>query len=47
MRVFGFTGGSHALAGGLAAALALLEPDAVFDDMRLLPSLVTAHGKGR
>jgi beta-phosphoglucomutase-like phosphatase (HAD superfamily) len=47
MRVFGFTGGSHALAGGLAAALALLEPDAVFDDMRLLPSLVAASGKGR
>jgi HAD superfamily hydrolase (TIGR01509 family) len=47
MRVFGFTGGSHALAGGLAAALALLEPDAVFDDMRLLPSLVTALDKGR
>jgi HAD superfamily hydrolase (TIGR01509 family) len=47
MRVFGFTGGSHALAGGLAAALALLEPDAVFDDMRLLPSLVSALGKGR
>ncbi|MDN5929425.1 MAG: HAD family hydrolase [Hyphomicrobiales bacterium] len=47
MRVFGFTGGSHALAGGLAAALALLEPDAVFDDMRLLPSLVAAPGTGR
>jgi HAD superfamily hydrolase (TIGR01509 family) len=47
MRVFGFTGGSHALAGGLAASLALLEPDAVFDDMRLLPSLVAASGKER
>jgi HAD superfamily hydrolase (TIGR01509 family) len=47
MRVFGFTGGSHALAGGLATALALLEPDAVFDDMRRLPSLVTALGAGR
>jgi len=46
MRVFGFTGGSHALAGGLTAALALLEPDAIFDDMRLLPSLLTALGKG-
>ena len=45
MRVFGFTGGSHALAGGLAAALALLEPDAVFEDMLLLPSLVTALGE--
>ena len=47
MRVFGFTGGSHALAGGLAAALAPLEPDAVFDDMRLLPSLIAAFGKER
>jgi HAD superfamily hydrolase (TIGR01509 family) len=47
MRVFGFTGGSHALAGGLAASLALLEPDAVFNDMRLLPSLVAASGKER
>jgi HAD superfamily hydrolase (TIGR01509 family) len=46
MGVFGFTGGSHAHAGGLAAALALLEPAAVFDDMRLLPSLVAALGKG-
>jgi len=47
MRVFGFTGGSHALAGGLAAALVPLEPDAIFDDMRLLPSLVAASGIGR
>jgi HAD superfamily hydrolase (TIGR01509 family) len=46
MRVFGFTGGSHAHAGGLAAALALLEPDSIFDDMRRLPSLVAALGKG-
>jgi beta-phosphoglucomutase-like phosphatase (HAD superfamily) len=46
MGVFGFTGGSHAHAGGLAAALALLEPAAIFDDMRLLPSLVAALGKG-
>jgi HAD superfamily hydrolase (TIGR01509 family) len=45
MRVFGFTGGSHAHAGGLAVALALLEPAAIFDDMRLLPSLVVALGK--
>jgi beta-phosphoglucomutase-like phosphatase (HAD superfamily) len=42
MRVFGFTGGSHAHAGGLAKALAPLEPNAIFDDMRLLPSLVAA-----
>jgi HAD superfamily hydrolase (TIGR01509 family) len=47
MRVFGFTGGSHAHAGGLARNLAPLEPDAIFDDMRRLPSLIAALGKAR
>ncbi len=45
MRVFGFTGGSHAHAGGLAQALAPLEPDAVFDDMGRLPALMASFGK--
>ena len=40
MRVFAFAGGSHAGAGGLHAAFGALAPDAVFDDMRLLPSLL-------
>ena len=40
MRVFAFAGGSHARAGGLHAAFRALEPDLVFDDMRLLPSLL-------
>lgn len=40
MRVFAFAGGSHAEAGGLHTAFRALEPDLVFDDMRLLPSLL-------
>lgn len=40
MRVFAFAGGSHAEAGGLRTAFEVLKPDLVFDDMRLLPSLV-------
>jgi HAD superfamily hydrolase (TIGR01509 family) len=40
MRVFGFTGGSHAGKAGLAASLAALGPDLVFDDMARLPELV-------
>jgi FGGY-family pentulose kinase/HAD superfamily hydrolase (TIGR01509 family) len=40
MRVFGFTGGSHAAPGGLAAGLAALSPDHVFDDMAQLPDLI-------
>lgn len=40
MRVFGFTGGSHAAPGGLAAGLAALSPDLVFDDMAQLPDLI-------
>lgn len=40
MRVFAFAGASHAEPGGLRAAFAALEPDAVFDDMRALPALI-------
>ncbi|MEO3386951.1 HAD family hydrolase [Mesorhizobium sp. CAU 1741] len=40
MRVFAFSGGSHAVAGGLHAAFQTLAPDLVFDDMRRLPSLL-------
>lgn len=40
MRVYGFAGGSHAEAGRLHAAFEELKPDLVFDDMRLLPSLL-------
>jgi HAD superfamily hydrolase (TIGR01509 family) len=44
MRVFGFTGGSHAGKAGLAASLAALAPDLVFDDMARLPELVARCG---
>ena len=44
MRVFAFAGGSHAEAGGLRQAFGPLEPDLVFDDMRLLPSLLEKTG---
>ncbi|WP_157018911.1 HAD family hydrolase [Mesorhizobium xinjiangense] len=40
MRVFGFTGGSHAVPGSLKAALAPLGAETIFDDMAQLPSLV-------
>ena len=40
MRVYAFAGGSHAEAGGLRQAFGLLEPDLVFDDMRLLPEMI-------
>jgi HAD superfamily hydrolase (TIGR01509 family) len=40
MRVLAFAGGSHARAGDLKRAFARLAPDAVFDDMRQLPSLL-------
>jgi beta-phosphoglucomutase-like phosphatase (HAD superfamily) len=43
MRVFAFTGGSHAAAAGLADALEGLRPDAIFSDMRLLPDLVAGR----
>lgn len=40
MRVFGFVGGAHAAPAGLRAALELMQPDLIFDDMRLLPGLL-------
>ncbi len=40
MAVFAFTGGSHAVPAGLAATLAGLAPDAIFDRMEALPDLV-------
>jgi len=40
MRVLGFAGGAHAQAVDLAASLAALQPEAVFDDMRQLPRLL-------
>jgi HAD superfamily hydrolase (TIGR01509 family) len=44
MRVFAFTGGSHAGKAGLEASLAALGPDLIFDDMALLPELVAGLG---
>jgi hypothetical protein len=46
MRVFAFTGGSHVPRAGVAAALATMRPDAIFDDMRRLPAML-AHANGR
>lgn len=42
MRVFGFTGGGHAEPAGLASALAALDPDLIFSDMRDLPDHLAA-----
>ena len=44
MRVFAFTGGSHAGHAALAAKLEKLQPDMMFSDMRLLPDLVAGIG---
>lgn len=40
MRVLAFAGGAHARPGGLRRAFARLAPDAVFDRMRDLPTLL-------
>jgi HAD superfamily hydrolase (TIGR01509 family) len=40
MRVFGFTGGSHAAPAGLKALIDPLKPDLIFDDMKELPALL-------
>lgn len=40
MRVFGFTGGSHAGPAGLKALIDPLKPDLIFDDMKNLPALI-------
>ena len=42
MAVFAYTGGSHIAASGLAAAIAALEPDAIFDDMHTLPDRLSS-----
>lgn len=42
MRVFAFTGASHAGHAALVAALADRQPDLVFDDMRRLPDLIAS-----
>jgi HAD superfamily hydrolase (TIGR01509 family) len=43
MRVFGYLGGSHAGPAGLRAVMEALAPDAIFDDMQVLPDLVGSH----
>lgn len=40
MRVFAFTGASHAARPGFRDGLAALQPDLVFNDMRRLPDLL-------
>jgi HAD superfamily hydrolase (TIGR01509 family) len=45
MRVFAFTGGSHAGNAALVAELATRSPDRIFADMRLLPDLLADSGK--
>lgn len=41
MRVFAYAGGSHIAPSGLREEIEALEPDAVFDDMRSLPGLLS------
>jgi len=43
MRVYAFTGGTHARGGRLEAALASLDPDRIFNDMLELPGLLTSQ----
>lgn len=43
MRVFAFTGGTHAGPCGLREAAETLKPDLIFDDMRRLPGLLAAR----
>lgn len=40
MRVFGFTGGSHAVPADLKALIDPFKPDLVFDDMETLPGVL-------
>jgi HAD superfamily hydrolase (TIGR01509 family) len=47
MRVFAFTGGSHARSAAHRSRLEALHPDAVFEDMARLPELVEASGGRR
>ncbi len=46
MRVFGFAGGTHAPAGVWRRSYTRWPPDAIFDDMRRLPSLLERLGTG-
>jgi HAD superfamily hydrolase (TIGR01509 family) len=45
MSVFAYLGGTHVEPGGLRALVSALEPNAIFDDMRLLPDLVSSPRK--
>ena len=47
MCVFAFTGGTHAVRGGLRQAAIALGADVVFDDMRRLPALLAAREEAR
>lgn len=40
MKVFAYLGGSHIAPARLAATIATMQPDAIFDDMHSLPDLV-------
>ena len=42
MRVFGFTGASHAVLPDYVTAMRGLEPDLIFDNMGALPDLIAA-----
>lgn len=42
MAVFGYTGGSHIAPSGLYAAIAALNPDAIFADMHTLPDRLSS-----
>jgi HAD superfamily hydrolase (TIGR01509 family) len=42
MTVLGYTGGSHVAPAGLAAAIAALGPDGIFDDMHALPDRLSS-----
>jgi HAD superfamily hydrolase (TIGR01509 family) len=44
MRVFAYTGGSHAPLCNLREAVAALGPDHIFDNMRELPALIASLG---
>ena len=46
MTVYAFTGGSHIAPARLAPQLAALEPDLIFDDLRMLPDLLRSHSRG-
>lgn len=46
MKVFAFTGASHAGQEGHATSIKHLEPDATFDKMRQLPALITEFSLG-